>query len=149
MVEIPTPYGAFELPVDPQLRAPLDAPRMEDTNTLKNSDVHLSVNAAGSGDDEAELARMGYKQELKCVINLTCLKFRISVIDQSHRRELGLLQVCIIHLPCLSLCKCIATLPELWRVIFHHQRDNGDSVVISIWLGKSDLVFFTTLLILT
>ena len=51
--------------------------------------------------DEAELARMGYKQELKWVVlSRAC---RLST-DGLSRRDLGLLQVCLVSIH--YCCSC-------------------------------------------
>ena len=61
-------------------------------NAVDVSTVETGASMVARGD-EADLARMGYKQELKCVlICCSCEQLVLTVV--LHRRDLSLLQVC-------------------------------------------------------
>ena len=59
---------------------------------MSSSPTKDAEKGAGVIADEAELARMGYKQELKFV-HLSVRKCRVLTFFLFHRRELSLMQV--------------------------------------------------------
>jgi len=72
----------------------LVAPKPHSVWTMPSDSSSASIKGgatAANAADEAELARMGYKQELKCVmVSVLCVSISLTA---TRRRDLGVLQV--------------------------------------------------------
>lgn len=90
-------------------------------------------NGTAVAADEVELARMGYKQELKFVY-LSGVVLSANVFP-SHRRELSLVQVQIASN--LRMRPLFMThFSELWCFIFHYQHYDRYTFAVPLRFGK-------------
>ena len=97
----------------------------------------------GGLDDERELARMGYKQELKCVHGRPH-RLRCATLTSGGgggRRDLTLMQACVwlwgpfFYAHAHELEANIVVTSEFRCVLLNHQRHHGHSLPVPLWLG--------------
>lgn len=83
--------------------------------------------------DEVELARMGYKQELKFV-SISLGQRRVLTFSLSHRRDLSLVQVPI-HSSVRTSSLFVTCFSELWCFVLHYQHYDWYTFALPLRFG--------------
>ncbi len=109
-----------------------------DTNSVTKDSQTVEMGGVYTGD-ETELARMGYRQELKFVqFNFTFSSFE-AYNTRSARRDLTLMQVrCSDDDDACAVFEG-ARPTELWCLVFHHQYSHWYPTHVSLRFGEHSL----------
>jgi hypothetical protein len=112
---------------------------MPDSNSITKDIQTLEMGGVYTGD-ETELARMGYKQELKCVqFSSTTLVFRCLYYILTARRDLTLMQVRWSRNDRARKVFKGTHPTELRCLVFHYQYPHWYSPHVSLRFGEHTL----------
>lgn len=101
---------------------------------MSSSPIKDDEKAVAVAADEVELARMGYKQELKSVYT-SVRQCRVLTYMSTPRRELGLMQVQHLRIP--AGVPPFTPYPlELWRIVLDHQHHDWYTIVVPLRFGR-------------